>query len=103
MFGFLLRMFGVIFLGTAFALFVYDATRSLAGDSFMYTNTGEAWTLLDAASLQQVQLLVRGNFWEPLAVTVLDAPAFIVLGSLGAIFDPARDQEKPSNRDSPDE
>jgi hypothetical protein len=85
MFRFLLRTLGVICLGAAFALFVYDATRSLAGDSFLYTNAAEAWTLLDAASLQRVQLFVRSNFWEPLAVTVLDAPAFLVLGSLGAI------------------
>jgi hypothetical protein len=75
----------VISLGVAFALFVYDATRSLAGDSFLYTNTAEAWTLLDAASLQRVQLFVRGNLWEPLAVAVLDEPAFLVLGSLGAM------------------
>ena len=80
-------MFGVmICLGAAFALFVYDGTRSLAGDSFFYTNTAEAWTLLDAASLQRVQLSVRGNLWEPLAVPVLDAPAFLVLGSLGAMM-----------------
>jgi hypothetical protein len=85
MFRFLLRMFGVICLGAAFALFVYDATRSLAGDSFLYTNTAEAWTLLDAASLQRVQLSVRGNLSEPLAVPVLNAPAFLVLGSLGAM------------------
>jgi hypothetical protein len=85
MFRFLLRTLGVLCLGAAFALFVYDATRSIAGDSFLYTNTAEAWTLLDAASLQRVQLFVRGNFWEALAATVLDAPAFIVLGSLGAI------------------
>jgi hypothetical protein len=85
MFRFFFRMLGVIFLGAAFALFVYDATRSLAGDSFLYTNTAEAWTLLDAASLQRVQLFVRGNLWEPLAVAVLDAPAFLVLGSLGAM------------------
>jgi hypothetical protein len=85
MFRFLLRTLGVISLGVAFALFVYDATRSLAGDSFLYTNTAEAWTLLDAASLLRVQLFVRGNLWEPLAVAVLDAPAFLVLGSLGAM------------------
>jgi hypothetical protein len=64
MLGFLPRMLGVIFLGAAFALFVYDATRSIAGG---------------------FQLYVRGNLWEPLAVTVLDAPAFLVLGSLGAM------------------
>ena len=85
MFRFLLRTLGVLCLGAAFALFVYDATRSIAGDSFLYTNTAEAWTLLDAASLQRVQLFVRGNLLAPLAVAVLDAPAFLVLGSLGAM------------------
>jgi hypothetical protein len=78
-------MLGVFSLGAAFALFVYDTTRSIADDSFLYTNTAEAWPLLDAASLQWVQLFVRGNLWEPLAATVLDAPAFLVLGSLGAM------------------
>src|SRR5580693_8500116 len=86
MFRFLLRMFGVICLGAAFALFIYDAIRSLAADSFLYTNSAEVWTLLDAASLQRVQLSVRGDLWEPLAVPVLNAPAFLVLGSLGAML-----------------
>jgi hypothetical protein len=85
MFRFLLRMLGVISLGAAFALFVYDTTRSIADDSFLYTNTAEAWALLDAATLQRFELLVRGNLWEPLAITVLAAPAFLVLGSVGAI------------------
>ena len=75
----------MISLGAAFVLLLYDGTRSIAADSLLYTNTAEAWTLLDAASLQRVQLSVRGNLWEPVAVPVLDAPAFLVLGSLGAI------------------
>ena len=82
MFRFLLRLLGVISLGAAFVLLVYDATRSIAADGFLYSNTAEAWSLLDAASLQQVQLFVqdRAGLWEPLAVTVLDAPAFVVVG-----------------------
>jgi hypothetical protein len=68
-------------------LFVYDGTRSIAGDSFLYTNTAEAWSFLDAASLQRAQLYVRNNagLWEPFALTVFDAPAFSVVGSVGAI------------------
>jgi hypothetical protein len=73
MFRFLLGMFGVICLGTAFALFVYDATRSIADDNFLSTNTGEAWTLLDAASLRRGQVFVRGNLWELIGVDT--APA----------------------------
>jgi hypothetical protein len=88
MFRFLLRLLGVISLGAAFVLLVYDATRSIAADGFLYSNTAEAWSLLDAASLQQVQLFVQDHagLWEPLAVTVLDAPAFVVVGSVGAIL-----------------
>jgi hypothetical protein len=80
-------MFGVISLGAAFVLLVYDGTRSIAADSFLYTNTAEAWSLLDAASLQRVQLHVQDNagLWEPFAVMVFDAPAFLVVGSVGAI------------------
>jgi hypothetical protein len=79
-------MCGVISLGAAFVLLLYDGTRSIAADSLLYTNTAEAWTLLDAASLQRVQLYAQGTgFWEPLAVMVLDEPAFLVLGVIGAI------------------
>ena len=87
MFRFLLRLCGVISLGAAFVLLVYDGTRSIAADSLLYTNTAEALALLDAASLQRVQLFYQDNagLWEPLGVAVFDGPAFLVLGSIGAI------------------
>ena len=88
MFRFLLRMLGLLFLGAAFAFVVYDATRSIADSAFLYTKAAEVWTLLHAASLQRLQLFIQGNamrwLWEAVAVTILDAPAVLVLGVVGA-------------------
>src|SRR5258708_29893449 len=85
MFRFLLRMLGFLFLGAAFVFVVYDGTRSIADSTFLYTKATEAWTLLHAASLQRLQLFIQGNaMWEALAVTILDAPAVLVLGVVGA-------------------
>ena len=54
----------------------------------LYTKATEAWTLFHAASLQRLQLFIQGNamrwLWEAVAVTILDAPAALVLGVVGA-------------------
>ena len=67
---------------------VYDGTRSIADSAFLYTKGTEAWTLIHAASLQRLQLFIQGNamrwLWEAVAVTILDAPAALVLGVVGA-------------------
>ena len=85
MFRFLLRMLGLLFLGAAFVFVVYDGTRSIADSAFLYTKATEVWTLLHAVSLQRLQLFIQGNaMWEAVAVTILDAPAVLVLGVVGA-------------------
>jgi hypothetical protein len=85
MFRFLLRMLGFLFLGAAFVFVIYDGTRSIADSAFLYTKATEVWTLLHAASLQRLQLLIQGNAMrETVAVTILDAPAVLVLGVVGA-------------------
>ena len=88
MFRFLFRMLGLLFLGAAFVFVVYDGTRSIADSTFLYTKATEAWTLFHAASLQRLQLFIQGHamrwLWEAVAVTILDAPAVLVLGVVGA-------------------
>jgi hypothetical protein len=53
-----------------------------------YTKATEVWNLLHAASLQRLQLSIQGNarrwLWGAVAVTILDAPAVLVLGVVGA-------------------
>jgi hypothetical protein len=81
---FLFRMLGFLFLSAAFVFAVHDGTRSIADDAFLYTKVAEFWTSLHAASLQRFQLLIQGNparwLWEPVAVTVLNAPTFVAFG-----------------------
>jgi hypothetical protein len=50
----------------------------------------EIWSLLHTASLQQLQPSIEKHappwLWDPMVTTVLDAPAVIVLGIVGAIL-----------------
>ena len=90
MFRFLFRTCGLLVLATAFALLVWDGTRSIADSAVLYTNVIEVWTYLHSASLLQFQEMVEENnrrwLLEPMTVAVLNAPAFIVFGALGSIF-----------------
>jgi hypothetical protein len=90
MIRFLFRTLGLLFLAAAFVFLVYDGTKSIAANALVYTKVNEVWTLLHAASLQQLQPLIERNaspwLWDPVAVTVLNAPAFVALGIVGAIL-----------------
>jgi hypothetical protein len=90
MIRFLFRTLGLLFLAAAFVFLVYDGTKSIAANALVYTKVNEVWTLLHAASLQQLQPLIERNaspwLWDQVAVTVLNAPAFVALGIVGAIL-----------------
>ena len=90
MIKFLFRALGFLLLCGAFVVFIYDATRSMAASSLMSITTAEAWKLFHPGSAQRLQLLIQGGAeqrsWEPVAETVLDAPAFVVVGLVGAIL-----------------
>jgi hypothetical protein len=90
MIRFLFRTLGLLFLAAAFVFVVYDGTKSIAANALVFTKVSEVWTLLHAASLQQLQPLIEKNappwLWDPAAVTVLNAPALVALGIVGAIL-----------------
>jgi hypothetical protein len=90
MIRFLLRTLGLLFLAAAFIFLVYDGTRSIAANVLLYSKTDEIWSLVDTASLQQLQPSIEKNapqwLWDPVVTTVLDAPAVVVLGIIGAIL-----------------
>jgi hypothetical protein len=90
MIRFLFRSLGLLFLAAAFVFIVYDGDKSIAADALVYTKVSEIWILLHAASLQQLQPLIEKNatpwLWDPVAVTVLNAPALVPLGIVGAIL-----------------
>jgi hypothetical protein len=88
MIRFLLRTLGLLFLAAAFIFLVYDGTRSIAANVLLYSKVDEIWSLLHTASLQQLQPSIEKHappwLWDPVVMTVLNAPAVIVLGIIGA-------------------
>jgi hypothetical protein len=90
MIRFLLRALGLLFLAAAFIFLIYDGTRSIAANVLLYSKADEIWSLVHTASLQQLQPSIEKNapswLWDPVVTTVLDAPAVVVLGIIGAIL-----------------
>ena len=59
MFRFFFRAIGFIFLAVGFVFFVYDGTKSIAGNALFYTPLSDTWNSVHAASLQQLQPVIE--------------------------------------------
>jgi hypothetical protein len=90
MIRFLLRTLGLLFLAAAFIFLVYDGTKSIAANMLLYSKVDEVWSLVHTASLQQLQPLIEKKapswLWDPVVTTILDAPAIVAFGIVGAIL-----------------
>jgi hypothetical protein len=86
----LLRLIGVIVLAAGFILVVYDGAKSIADSRIYVYKLGQLWTDIHAASLQNVQAKVQENLpaavWDPAITTLLDQPAWLVLGVIGIVL-----------------
>ena len=90
MIRFLLRTLGLLFLAAGFIFLVYDGTKSIAANMLVYSKVDEVWSLVHTASLQQLQPLIEKKappwLWDPVVTTILDAPAIVAFGIVGAIL-----------------
>ncbi len=90
MIRFIFRFLGLLLLAAAFILVIYDGTKSIAANAFYFTSVRTLWELVNAASLVKLQPLIRsyagGVLWDPVAVSLLAAPAWSLLGFLGIVF-----------------
>lgn len=90
MIRFLLRFIGLFCLAAAFILVIYDGTKSIAGNQLYLTSVSDLWQLLNAASLAELKPLVvpyaGGILWDPMAVGVLAAPSWALLGLFGILL-----------------
>ena len=86
----LFRLIGVVFLATAFVLLMYDGAKSIADSRLYIYKLGQLWTDIHVASLQATQARVQAStpalVWEPGVTTLLDQPAWLVIGAVGMIF-----------------
>jgi hypothetical protein len=90
MIRFLLRFIGVFVLAAAFVALLYDGTKTIAGSEVYLTSLQEIWIGLHPGSLQWLQAsaerLAPAWVWNPALVTVLTAPASLVLAIIGALL-----------------
>lgn len=89
MIRFLLRFLGLIFLATAFVLFVYDGEKTIVNRHLDFLNVTQAWAMVDQHSLNAVQDWIKGKAiwaWEPFGQWLFGLPTWAVLAVLSAIL-----------------
>lgn len=90
MIRFLLRFVGLLLLAAGFIFLVIDGTRSIAASAVQFTPVGEYWYAWHPTSLQLLQPALERHvavwLWDPVMLTVLTAPAWLVLGILGSLL-----------------
>jgi hypothetical protein len=90
MIRFLLRSFGLWILAAGFVFFVYDGTKSIAGNQLYITKLSETWNAIHSTSLQLLQPAIERHvavwLWDPVVSSVLAAPTWLVFAVLGAIL-----------------
>jgi len=89
MIRFVFRFIGLWILAAGFVALVRDGTKSIAGNAFFVTKLTDDWNNIHSASLQLLQPAIEKRvawLWDPVAVTILNAPTWLVLGIIGSIF-----------------
>ena len=90
MFRFLSRFLGLWLLAGAFVALIIDGTRSIAASRIVLTSVGEAWSVLNRASLEQFRAYIETGYpvwvWDPITLNLLLAPLWALLGVLGILF-----------------
>jgi hypothetical protein len=89
MIRFLLRFLGLCLLAATFVFFVYDGTRSIANQQFVYMRVSELWAEIDQNSLNTVQAWLRQKAlwaWDPYGRAFFDLPTWIVLAALSVLL-----------------
>jgi hypothetical protein len=90
MIRFLFRFIGLWLLAGAFVALVIDGTRSISAGRLAITQFGIAWDSLHPASFDAMRTWVEAHLpmwvWNPVLLSVLLTPIWVVLGVLGLLF-----------------
>lgn len=99
MIRFIFRFFGLWILAAAFIFLIYDGTKSIADRTdFFITKASDVWSAIHQTSLQALQPAIEGlhpYLWDPVAVTVLRQPAWLVLAVVGIFLIMIGRRKKP--------
>jgi hypothetical protein len=90
MFRFLFRFIGLWLLAGAFVALVIDGTRSITASRFVVVPLGAAWETIHPGSIEWLKTFVERDLslrlWDPVLLTILNAPLWVALAVLGAIL-----------------
>jgi hypothetical protein len=90
MIRFLFRFFGLVVLAAAFVFFVYDGTKSIASSEIKIYRLEELWSAVHQASLAALRPAIEMNvgpwLWDPVVLTILQQPAWLVLLIVAALL-----------------
>ena len=87
-----LRVLGVWSLLAAMVALTIDGTKSLASGEgqWIATPLGEHWFKISASSLNAAQAAIERHvhplLWDPVIISLLQVPTWIVFGVLGLVF-----------------
>ncbi|MEZ5891150.1 MAG: hypothetical protein R3D52_13450 [Xanthobacteraceae bacterium] len=90
MIRFILRFFGLWILAAAFVFLVYDGTKSIAAGIVLTKPFGETWNDINSNSLLLLQPAIERHvavwLWDPVILSILTAPTWLVLGVIGIVL-----------------
>lgn len=90
MIRFLLRFLGLWILAAAFIFLVYDGAGWVANGALNSVQVVQLWSYVHQSSLVLVQPAVErhvgGWLWNPVILTVLEQPVWVVFGIIGAVL-----------------
>jgi hypothetical protein len=90
MIRFVCRLLGFVLLAAGFIFLVYDGTKSIAGNAIFLTKLGQTWSDIHQTSLLLLQPAIERHvsvwLWDPVLLTVLQQPTWLVLGILGGLL-----------------
>jgi len=99
MIRFLLRFIGLICLAGGFILLIYDGTKSIAAGMVLTKPFGETWNDINSNSLLLLQPAIERHvavwLWDPVMLSILTAPTWLVLGVIGIVLILLSRKKKP--------
>jgi hypothetical protein len=90
MIRFLFRFLGLWIFAAGFVFLIYDGTKSIADKMLYFSKVSDVWAWVHQDSLLALQPAMNrhlmGWLWDPVVLTVLAAPASLVLAILGTFL-----------------
>ncbi len=91
---FLIRALGLLVLAAAVVSAGYDGFKSYGEGTILITKVGDAWSSIDRDSLLLLQPAIERHIepyigawlWDPVILTVLTSPLWLVLGVIGVVL-----------------